>query len=222
MTAIPEPVEGDVPDGAVLPSDEALTMEAEAEQPTEEIVVVDEDTMTLINTQTGEVVGMAETPPDGLDDVKLAEYIGEKRAWHKGRVAGLEAEKQAWIDTINARFDTRIKRHKDSLKWYEATYHDFLFKLAKKLIGDGKKRSAAVGLLLLKLTKTRSSMEILDQPKAIGWLREAGLAEAVKVTETILVSQLPEALKVKLTSAKNQGKTGLAFHPGGEDQLKIE
>jgi len=207
-----------VPDA--LPSDEVLTMEAEAQ--TEEIIVVDEDSMMLINTQTGQVVGTAETPPEGVEDIKLAEWIGEKRTWHKGRIAGLEAEKQKWVDTINARFDTQIKRHKDSLVWYDTTYHDFLFKLAKKIIGNGKKRSAAVGLLLLKLSKTRPSTTVLDQDKAIAWLTKAGLSEAIKTTQSILVSMLPDELKARLTRESNQEKTGLAFNPGGDDQLKIE
>lgn len=227
----------EVPDGAEakkteepLPSDEALTLEAEAEaQPTapagdgeNEIVVVDEDTMTLINTETGEVVGYADLPPEDLGDVDLAKWIGEKRAWHKGKLEGFKAEKQTWIDIINKRYDTQIKRHESAIKWFDTTYYQFLFDLARKLIGAGKKRSVACGLLLLKLRKTSAKVEILDSDKAIKWLEGAGVEEAVKTTKSILVSMLPEELKAKLVKPSNQEKTGLAFNPGGEDQLKIE
>ena len=221
--------EDEVPDGAeakkteeLLPSDEAAQPTAPAGDGENEIVVVDEDTMTLINTETGEVVGYADLPPEDLGDVDLAKWIGEKRAWHKGKAEGLKAEKQVWLDTINKRYDTQIKRHDSALKWFETTYYQFLFELAKRMIGAGKKRSVAVGLLLLKLRKTSAKTEVLDSEKAIAWLKGAGLSEAVKTTESVLVSMLPDEVKAKLTKPSNQAKTGLAFNPGGEDQLKIE
>jgi hypothetical protein len=204
-----------------MPSDEELTRMAEEEAP-EEIVVVDEESLALINTVTGEITGYKEIPPEDLEDLELAKWIGERRAYHKGRVEGLKAEKQVWIDTINKRFDTRIRNHEGAIKWFEATYHDLLFALAKKLIGDGKKRSAAIGLLLLKLTKTRAKTEILDNERAVAWLKKANLPEAVKTTETVLTSFIPDEVKFKLVKESNQAKTGIAFRPGGKDELKIE
>lgn len=136
-----------------------------------EIVVVDEETMTLINTETGEVVGVKDTPPEDAPAVETATWIGERRDWHKGRLAGLQAEKQSRIDTINRIFDTQINRHTNAMKYLEYKYGSMLFDLAKKLIGESKKRSTAVGLLLLKLRKTKPSVDIVDNDKAVQYMK---------------------------------------------------
>lgn len=189
--------------------------------PDDECIVLDEESMALVDMRTGEILGYRETPPESVDDVKLAEWVGERRTYHQGRVAALEAEKQVWIDKINARFDSSIKRHRGAITWFDKTYYGFLFELAKRMIGDGKKRSVSVGLLLLKLRKTSAKTEIVDEAKALAWLKIAGLNDAIKTVESILVSKLPEDLKQKLTKPSNQEKTGLAFYPGGDEELKL-
>lgn len=188
----------------------------------EELVIVDEESMALVNIITGEIMGYQEIPPENLPDMDIARWIGERRSYHKGRAAALRAEKQVWQDVIDKRFDSRIKRHDSALTWFENTYHNMLLGLAKQLIGDGKKRSAAVGLLLLKFQKTRAKTEVLDEEKAIAYLKLAGLTDAIKVKESILVSMIPDDLKAKLVKEKNQEKVGIAFRPGGDDELKLD
>jgi len=195
---------------------------AVVDQPDEELVIVDEESMALVNLSTGEVLGYQEIPPENLADMDIARWIGERRAYHKGRAAALRAEKQVWQEVIDKRFDTRIKRHDGALLWFENTYHNMLLGLAKQLIGDGKKRSASIGLLLLKFQKTRAKTEVLDEEKAIAYLKLAGLTDAVKVKESVLVSMIPDDLKAKLVKEKNQEKVGIAFRPGGEDELKLD
>jgi hypothetical protein len=136
-----------------------------------EIIALDEETMTLINTETGEVVGVADTPPETTGVVEIATWMGERRDWHKGKKAGLEAERQVHLDKIAAIYDSQIKRHTRAIAWFEEQYAPMLLELAKKLIGDAKKRSIAVGLLILKLGKTRPSVDVQDNDKAVAYLR---------------------------------------------------
>lgn len=205
-----------------IPVQEEVQEETPVAEEVEEIIIVDEESMALVNTVTGEVVGYQETPPEDVEDVELAKWIGERLTYHKGRVEALKAEKAVWIDTINKRFDQRIKNHTGAQGWFEFKYGSILYALATRLIGAGKKRSVAVGLLMLKLRKTSAKMEVVNVGKALAWLKAAGLTDAIKTTESVLVSQLPADLKTKLVNPKNVEKTGLKFSPGGEETLKIE
>ena len=148
-----------------LPTEEQV---ADLEQT--EIIALDEETMTLINTESGEVVGVADTPPETTGVVEIATWMGERRDWHKGKKAGLEAERQVHLDKIAAIYDAPIKRHTRAIAWFEEQYSPMLLELAKKLIGDAKKRSIAVGLLILKLGKTRPSVDVQDNDKAVAYL----------------------------------------------------
>ena len=152
-----------VPDLGAAPTEEAI---AEAD-----LIVVDEDCMVLINTETGEVVGMSETPPEDLNEIELAKWIGERRAWHQAQSAGSKAQKQVYLDKL-LHFDVTARKHDNAVKWLETTYYKFLEDLAKKLIGDAKKRSMAVGLLMLKLTTTKPSVNVVDDTKAVAYVQE--------------------------------------------------
>jgi len=136
-----------------------------------ELVILDEETMTLVNTETGEVIGVAETPPEDAPAIEIAKWVGEKRDWHRGRLAGLEAEKAVHLDKIAKVYDARINRHSRAIAWLEKQYSPMLFELAKKLVGEGKKRSVAVGMLILKLRKTKPSVDVQDNDKAVSYLR---------------------------------------------------
>ena len=183
-------------------------------EPTE-MIITDAETMTLIDTTTGTVVGYAATPPDEVDTIKLAEWIGEHVTQHAAAAAGLRSEKQLWIDTINARFDSRIKAHEGAVAFLKEHWYDRLFELAKTLIGDGKKRSVACGLLKLSLSKSREKVEIIDNENAVEWCKQ-NAPEAVKVTESVLVSQIPDALKDCLHDSIFDGDgTGMVYHPAG-------
>lgn len=187
----------------------------------QELIVVDEESMTLINTVTGEVVGYSETPPGEVDDIWLAEWIGEKVAGHNAAAAGLKAEKQVWIDTINARFDGRIKSHENAATFLRAHWHDRLLGLAKRLIGDGKKRSVACGLLLLRLKKSSAKMEIVDAEQAVTWCK-FGYPDALKTVTTVLVSKIDPVILVQAEEALGK-KSGMVFHPAGErEDLVVE
>jgi hypothetical protein len=58
-----------------------------------------------------------------------------------------------------------------------------LLELARKLIGDAKKRSIAVGLLILKLGKTRPSVDVQDNDKAVAYLNWLIVEQDKKIYE---------------------------------------
>jgi hypothetical protein len=168
-----EPTEVDWghPVGKIGPDDGSPAVLGYSDLAPTEIIALDEETMTLINTESGEVVGVADTPPETTGVVEIATWMGERRDWHKGKKAGLEAERQVHLDKIAAIYDSQIKRHTNAIAWFEKQYGPMLMELARKLIGDAKKRSIAVGLLILKLGKTRPSVDVQDNDKAVEYLR---------------------------------------------------
>lgn len=132
-----------------------------------ELIILDEETMTLVNSDTGEVIGVADTPAEDAPAVEIAKWVGEQRDWHRGRLAGLQAEKAIHLEKLEKVYDARINRHVKAIAWMEKQYTPMLFELAKKLIGEGKKRSVAVGMLILKLRKTRPTLDVQDNDKAV-------------------------------------------------------
>jgi hypothetical protein len=157
----------------------------------EEIIVADEDTMTLIDMATGEVKGVMDTPPEDASAIDIATWVGDRRDWHRGKLAGLRAEKQSRIDAINNAYDSQMKRHEGTIKWLEYTYKPMLFDLARKLIGEAKKRSTVVGLLILKIKSTRASLDVVDNDAAVAYLRS--LIEENKAKQATLIKKMNKA-----------------------------
>lgn len=181
--------------GEPISAEELTPSELPAAGEDSEIVVLDEESMTLINTDTGEVVGVADTPPEDAPAIEIAKWVGDRRDWHKGRKAGLEAERQVHLDKIAKVYDAQINNHTRAMAWIEKQYSPLLFELAKKLIGDAKKRSVAVGMLILKLRKTKASVDVQDNDKAVTYLNWLIAEQDKKVA----------ALREKYEDAKSKG-----------------
>ena len=172
---------------------------------------------------------MADTPAEDAPVIEIATWIGDRRDWHKGKLAGLQAEKQVHLDKLVKVYDAQINRHSRAIEFIDHQYYVDLFDLARKLIGDAKKRSIAVGMLILKLRKTRASVDVQDNDKAVVYLQqlvtdqetciceletkaelarrdededtyEACLSEISK--ETLALNQLVGCLNVKTSVAK--------------------
>lgn len=217
-------------------------MSAIEEEKTSEVLTIDG---VYIDSETGEVIGMADNPVPDLPDhdgamKEIAEWVGERRAYHLGKVEGLKAEKQVWLDKINARFDADIKRHEQSVEWIENQYRPSLLNYARRKLEGAKKRSFGVGLLILKLVKTRARTSVVDTDKAAQWA-ELNCIDALKCVvsakgdkalvlrfnatnaqigykETVLVSEIPDELKAVLTP----DNSGIEYNPGGVDELRFD
>jgi hypothetical protein len=178
----------------------------------EELIVVDEETMTLINTETGEVVGVKDTPPEDAADVDLATWLGERRDWHKGKLSGLKAELASRMETLTRIYGPQINRHEASMKFLDFRYGPMLFDLAKRIIGDGKKRSTVIGLLLLKIRTTRASIDVVDNDKAVGYFKgllDVWEAKLLKIADKISATAPDEDIQA-LLEKENEAKIQVA------------
>jgi hypothetical protein len=206
-----------------------------------EVITIDG---VYIDSETGEVIGMVDNPvPDLPDNDKvmeeIAEWVGERRAYHLAKAKGLFEEKQVWLDKIHARFNADIKRHEQSVEWIENQYRSSLLNFARRKLEGAKKRSFGIGLLVLQLVKTRARTTVMDNDKAAEWawlncedalkcevsakgsqamiLRDAAAEAGIGYKETVLVSEIPDELKAVLTP----DNSGIEYNPGGTDELRF-
>lgn len=183
-----------------------------------ELVIIDEDSMTLINVETGEFLGCAEVPPEDVDTVKLAEWLGDRLQERGATLAGLEAEYQWQIDRINALYDSRIANQRNAIAWLKTKWETRLMELARSVISEGKRRSCVIGLLKLSLKKSRESTEVQDVARSVEWARK-WCPDAIQVSEKVLVSKLtPDALAVV---ALRPEESGMVYHPAGERESLV-
>lgn len=188
-----------------------------------QLVRRDENELLLV-TPSGEIVAFLDAPVVGVDErEKLLEWVGEKMTEADADIAGLEAAKAVWQKKIDSIYDPQInakKRRRKALEWvYGPMAEAYLREIVEKT-KDSKKpiRSIKVGLLKLAFTKTRESLDVIMDTKAVTWLRKRGLTDAVKVVESVLKSNIPAAIRKEIN---DDPASGMRFNPGGEDKFSM-
>lgn len=178
-------------------------------------VVWDDEQKTILDSDTGEIYWMADVLPVEFDEREIAEWVGERRARANARMAGLIAEKEAWLAKVAAQFDGAIRRKQKYVEHLDTSFAPLLERLARMQLDGKKERSCRIGLLTLRFRKTRARVDILDEELALDWARDY-CTEAIKVTERLLKSAIPIELLAELPEG------GLSYYPGGEDEFIIE
>ena len=178
-------------------------------------IIYDEEIGAILDAKTGELLWVA--PPDpALDERQIAEWVGEHRARASAKLAGLEAEKAEWLRKIEAQFDTLIRRKETYIEHLDDSFRPLLTHLAHAELDGRKERTVRIGLLTLRLRKTRARIDVENDQVALEWARIYDPA-AIKTSERLLKSEIsPELIQ------KFGPESGLSYYPGGEDELIIE
>lgn len=173
-----------------------------------------EDTVNGVwyDPETGEIVDVLDAPESFEDAESLAEWLGEALASGSARLAGLEAEKAAWLERVSEQYDADIARAKRKIDWLRSNPAHL-----EKLKGlfdqqSGGRPSMHIGLLTMRLKRSRESLEVADEARALAYVREK-LPEALKVTERVLVSAIDADTRAALPE-----DCGLVWHPAGETE----
>jgi hypothetical protein len=178
-------------------------------------IVYDEEVGAILDTETGELLWVA--PPDpALSEREIAEWVGERRARANARLAGLVAEKDAWLEKVAAQFDSLITRKVKYIEHLDESFRPVLDRLAHQELGGRKERTCRIGLLTLRLRRTRPRIDVEIEQVALEWAREH-CAGAIRTTERLLKSEIPPELIQEFGI-----ESGLSYYPGGEDELIIE
>lgn len=185
-----------------------------ARQETDLLAVRDGEVVEV--SEHGEVLSVSGLPPEDAGAEEVARWLGPRRARAMAKAAGLTAERNALLRQISEQYDPLIKRENSYVAFLDAQYGPLLRGLLERLLDGKKARSARVGLLNLRLRKSAVRTVIPNADLALNWLKLRGETKAVKVTETILKSEISEHVKGAMVTE------GLLAYEGGDDEFSVE
>jgi hypothetical protein len=160
-------------------------------------IIVGEDTgfpsELRINPETGEVLEDLGAPsPDTASALALADYIGPRKTAAEARLAAKVAERDAWIAKIDDIYGPQIKREQGYIAWLKTSSLETFRQYAAANL-SGKTRSMTVGLLKLAFRSSARKIKVNDPAAALQWAI-VNCPDAVKTTETVLISKIPAEL----------------------------
>lgn len=166
----------------------------------------------LIDPETGEIVGVVTPKAEfQIDSSEAAEWVLEKWQGLEADLAAIDAREKAILENMGA-----MKRNvQQRIKSLEFRFKDELAHYASQNLPKGKKTwSCPYGQVSFRTTGPK--LGVANNELAIGWAKFECPA-AVKVTESFLVSMVPDEQKEKfLASPTDAAVCGFDVIPGGE------
>lgn len=143
--------------------------------------IIDEETGEILEDTGREILA---TPALFVPDTEGGvEWVLQLIQSEEAHIAGLTARRSAILENINS----EIERHEKKREWVEKRFAADLEQFAKKQLDGGKSRTWRSPFGSLSFRKTPGSVKAL--PGALEWTK-ARCPEAIKITETVLVSEL--------------------------------
>lgn len=145
----------------------------------------------LYDSETGEFAGLANTYLDGVsDEATLLTYLN-RRLRYEAEVRAAEIE----MDAIVANAAKHLEAKRKKLDWLNTRFESDAVLVAHTLLprnGEGHITSKTLSTPYARIAfRTKSaSVSIANEEAALGWAL-ANNADAVKVTQKVLVSKLP-------------------------------
>ena len=198
-----------------------MTVEANFSVEDEIAVMLDDFTLGIIDTDTGEIMGIQDAPDRDTDTLQLINWVGMRRTKANAKLQGLQAEKAEWIDRLGRQYDAQIRHLERFVQYLDTIYTPTLREYAKKALTGQKTKTLKIAFLELSFGTTRARVDVVDNDKAVTFCENNKLVEAIKLVKSVLKSAIPESIKIKLTADK-QDETGLFAYPGGEETFSIK
>lgn len=178
-----------------------------------------------IDEKTGEILGLVSEPGNEIEDAKMLESIIQRFFNVESAKASLEAQR----DAISANLNAMIKDQTQRLAYLEMCFFpqfgDYLrAHLKRKKDGSYARKSIPTAYGKIQLRELPGSMEVDDTAKAVAFLRRYQCEEAIKVTESVLKSKIPDMIR-GIIEADTKGTvvsdSGLRLIPKSE-KVKID
>ena len=133
----------------------------------------EDDTLAIVNPETGEIVGVEDAPKDTettvLDSI---EWMAGRRLYALSKAAGLKAEKALLQDRLDGQYDAQIRKFERFASYLVAAYAPICELYAKSALEGHKERTLKLFGLVFKFKKTRPKVEIVDEQRAVEVLEE--------------------------------------------------
>jgi hypothetical protein len=186
--------------------------------------ILNEETFTqegyIVNAE-GEILGIADLPKPAFEvtDEESAEWVLSKIADAEAEVLKL----QVMLNSVAERLQSRMKDQHRRIEWLNARYGADIAEVAKANLPKGKKTWKGVnGQVAFRTTNPRLDIPKENTEKALGWLKDNGITQAIKVTESILKSEIPDdKTALLMEDAELRQIAGFELIPAGES-VKIE
>ena len=184
---------------------------------TEETLTVEIDNQGFrYNPATGEILAVLDLPQNVAIEEIARDWLGPRLSSAQARLAGLEAEKAAWLQRVADQYDARLARQKRWISYLEGLYRPALRDYAARLLEGRKERSIKVGLLTLAFRRTQPKVVVQDEQKAVDWLEDRGMYDTIKTVRSVLKSLIPANVRETITAEE----TGMAYVPA-EDTFEV-
>jgi hypothetical protein len=169
--------------------------------------VVEDD--WIIDTETGEVIGIQGWQIDGHIEDEKALWVFQKRMLETE--SRITAEK-LMLKTLVANCESRIKRLESRMKWLDLRYGVSAADVAKSLLFKGSKTyTSPYGKVSFRATKDKLVIE--DQDTFLKWATK-NCPESIK--QSVLVSKLPKEQVDRWLKIEDFVPAGLRIEAGGE------
>lgn len=145
----------------------------------------------VYDVETGEVLGHTDVAEDaGVATLEEAERLLELRSRVEGRIAGLQARREALVKNLTAQIAAETRR----LSWWDCYHRPRLVEYARAhLPKKGKTWRCAWGKVAFR--KSAGTTEILDMAEAVAFVE--GLEPSlVKVVKSVGVKAVAEAQRI--------------------------
>lgn len=145
----------------------------------------------IIDTETGEVVGLHQ--PFEVTDKDSLNWVLGKMADIQGQIAADDARLAGYAERINKQKVEKQRR----LDWLMVRFGAQIEEVARKELEGGKKKTLTLDEGEVSFRATSGSVKVVNEELALGWAYTHA-KDAVKVTEKVLVSAIPENLRESL------------------------
>lgn len=165
----------------------------------------------LFDADTGEFLSVVKSPEFHVIDVATAEWVLEKVSKLEAEAMALQARLTALAENLG-RMMAEKKRQSEGLLY---RFGPEIEQVAKENMPKGKKTwTCAYGSVAFRATKAR--VDIRDNALALEWAK-VHAPDAVKVTESVLKSLIPDEILANFTDNPTYADTeGFTVVPAGE------
>ena len=146
-----------------------------------------------VDPETGEITGLVEPKPQfTIDSESAAEWVLQKMTDEDIEIAALRTR----MEVLAQNMTTMIKRREQRRQWLETRFSADLEEYAMHNLPKGKK-SWVCPYGKVQFRSSPAKLKVEDQETVLKWAKESQ-PQAVKVTESFLISEVPDMVKAEL------------------------
>lgn len=144
----------------------------------------------LVDPDTGEIHGLATVASDfHVTDIGAAEWVMQRLCETDAAIVGIDAKQRAILANLDAERRHQLARR----KWIMGRFGPELEAFARANL-KGKVRTWRCAYGTVTFRKTQPGVEIVDEVKALAWVRYLDIPDSIKITQKIMLSVVKDAL----------------------------